>query len=582
MTKTVCGCTASLENRCLTLKNALVERCFEDVDSISVKQEDNQGCSAPFMEVRAVVNGEERVYQMWEDLPMIRISPSTEEYLMRIKGAHWTVRSIKLRAFTDDSELLLEDKTEPTLRTGIKAPIEGNFFFLEDVETGDAILILSEAPDYIHGKLRITQGKPRFAPGEDRGGGYIQLKNGGNPVAIGFCRMGECEELCRNYYRHVNRRRALVTMSNTWGDAHGRDCVCHDFVMKEIDAAREIGVDIVQIDDGWQCNATKYASPRDAEGFRAFSREDSWEINDERFPEGLKPVVDYAARDGIRVGMWMAPYSWNEFEYFKRDCEVLKKAYNEWGIRFFKLDMYQVTSRLGQDRLLEILRTIYSLGDDVSVQMDVTRHDRLNYLCGTEYGTIFVENRYTELANSFPHRVLRHQWKIGRFIPVSRFQFELVNPDLNREFYNEGDPFVPSLFTMDYLFAAVMLGNPLFWMEMQFLSEKRREELAPLMAIWKQHRDALAKGDVCPIGEQPSGRSLTGFSVCLDGKPEYLLLFREVTDRENGLFVVPGLDAKSSVEVLASNADVTLTCTDGAVGVQFSKERTYAFVKVNG
>ena len=581
MKQTVCGCTATLENGILTLKNALIEQTFDRVEEIlSVAEDNNRGCSAPFMEVRAKVAGIEKRYQMWADLPVVRITPSTEEYFMRIKGAHWTVRSIKLRAFTDDSDLLVEDKTEPTFRTGLKKPAEGEFFFLEDVETGKAIIILSETPDYVHSKLCMTQGKPRFQVGEERGGGYMMLKNGGNPMAIGYCAIGECEELCRSYYRHVNSRKELVTMSNTWGDAHGRDCVCHDFVMKEIDAAREIGVDIVQIDDGWQVNGTVGPSPRDAAGYRDFSG-DSWAINYDRFPKGLAPVVEYAKKDGIRVGMWMAPYSWNEFEHWKRDIQVLQKAYHEWGIRFFKLDMYQVTSRLGQDRLLEILDSIYALGNDVSVQMDVTRHDRFNYLCGAEFGTIFVENRYTELANSFPHRVLRHQWQIGRFIPVNRFQFELINPDRDTEHYNEGDPFVPSLYSMDYLFAAVMLGNPLFWMEMQFLSEERRAELAPLMKVWKEHRKALVSGDVCPIGEKPSGRSLTGFSVQKDGKAEYLLLFREVTDRARGLFEVAGLCEESRIEVLASNTDVKLAVANGVLCAEFGKERSYALLKIS-
>ena len=576
----ICGCEVVLQDRILTLKNDLIERSIEGVDEITVTKNDNFGCSAPFMEVRAVCGKEEKVYQMWGDLPVIRMAPSSQEYLTRIKGAHWTVRSVKLRAFTDDSDVLAEEHWEPTFRTGLKHPVEGELFFLEDNESADALIILSEAPDYIHSKLSITQGKPNFKPGEERGGGFISLENATNPVVLGFCKQGECEALCRNYYRHWNQRKELVTMSNTWGDAHGRDCVCHDFVMGEIDSAETLGVDIVQIDDGWQINGTVCTAPRNAEGFRDFSAEDTWEINTERFPQGLRVINDYAKEKNIRVGMWMVPYSWNEFECLERDIEVARRAYNEWGFRFFKLDMYQVTSERGKQRLLEMLRAIYALGDDVSVQMDVTRHDRLNYLCGAEFGTIFAENRYTKLANYFPHRVLRHQWNIGRYLPLSRFQFELVNPDRVTENYNEGDPFVPSLYTMDYLFAAVMLSNPLFWMEMQFLSEQRQRELAPLMAVWKQHRGALVGADITPLGEKPSGRSWTGFACACDGKTKYLLVFREVNDRASYRFDVKDLGASSHVEVLASNGQVETAVEDGSVRVTLDRERSYAFLQI--
>lgn len=580
MSNLVCGCEASLQNGKLILKNGLIERIFDGIDSIAVTREDNMGCSAPFMQVSATGGRDACNYQMWGDLPVIRMDRFGDAYLLRLFGAHWVVRSVKLRAFTDDSDLLAEEKWEPLFRTGLKQSVEGELFFLEDNQTEEAIMILSEAPDYIHTKLSITQGKPRFQPGEERGGGFLSVSNQGNPIVLGFCKKGECEALCRNYYRHLNQRKNLVTMSNTWGDTHGRDCVCHDFVIKEIDAAERLGVDIVQIDDGWQINGTVTQAPRNAEGFRDFSAKDSWEINAARFPEGLRVITDYAAGKKILVGMWMVPYSWNEFETLERDIAVLRRAYDEWGIRFFKLDMYQVTSERGKVRLLDLIRAIYSFGDDVSVQMDVTRHDRLNYLCGAEFGTIFAENRYTMLANYFPHRVLRHQWTIGKYIPLSRFQFELVNPDRVTEYYNEGDPFVPSLYSMDYLFAAVMLSNPLFWMEMQFLSEQRSQELAPLMAVWKEHRASLVKLDAAPIGALPTGRSWTGFA-CRDGEQtQYLLVFREVNDRATHRFEVSDLTKNSRITLLASNTKAEATAENGAVEISLENARGYALVKI--
>jgi len=213
--------------------------------------------------------------------------------------------------------------------------------------------------------------------------------------------------------------------------------------------------------------------------------------------------------------------------------------------------------------------------------MDVTRHDRLNYLCGAEYGTIFAENRYSKLANYFPHRILRHLWTIGRYLPTSRFQFELINPDRDTAHYNEGDPFVPSLYTMDYLFAAVMLSNPLFWMEMQFLSAERKAELAPIMKVWREHRAALVRGDVSPLGEKPTGRSLTGFAVKIDGKTQYVLLFREVTDRTGARFEIPDVTENSRLSVLASNTETSLMPENGAILASFSRERGYAFVKID-
>ena len=150
MKHVVCGCEALLENGRLTLKNALIEQSFDGVDEIAVSEENNLGCSAPFMEVRAQKDGGTVIYQMWQDLPIVRMAPCAEEYVYCLKGVHWVLKSVKLCAFTDDSDLLVDEHVQPTFRSGIRVPVEGELFFLEDNETENAIVIFSETPDYLY------------------------------------------------------------------------------------------------------------------------------------------------------------------------------------------------------------------------------------------------------------------------------------------------------------------------------------------------------------------------------------------------------------------------------------------------
>ena len=84
----------------------------------------------------------------------------------------------------------------------------------------------------------------------------VSVEAGTNPVTIVPCRKGECEEACRRKYREGMGGKSLVAMSNTWGDRNRDSRICEAFVMKEIDAAAELGLDIVQIDDGWQWKYT--------------------------------------------------------------------------------------------------------------------------------------------------------------------------------------------------------------------------------------------------------------------------------------------------------------------------------------
>ena len=564
-------CGYKLNNSVLTVSNKSFSKSFPSVKSAEGAWISPKSRSLPYYEVRAEKeDGTEIAYQIWEELPLVRMTDDSADVLFELHGEHWTIRSVKLNAFTDEVDNLTEAVEYNLFFKGIQNTIKGDIFFLEDTLTEKAFVVISETPDHVRGELSIVRPTPKTD--------YpVSLKNGGYPVVIGECRKGECEAFCRRYFRQVNHCPLLVTMSNTWGDCNSANRVCDEFIRKEIEAAHEIGLDIVQIDDGWQAGNTLYRIGRDERGNRVFD-DPCWDLNTQRFPEGIMPLSKLAESYGIKVGMWFAPSSHNCFANLERDKAVLRRAYEEYGARFFKLDMYQASDKKHVEKMLELLREIYSFGDDVSVQMDVTRYERLNYLCGREYGTVFVENRYTKTANSFPHRALRNLWDLSHYLPSNRFQFELVNPDLNQESYNEDDPLAPGHYDMDYLFASVMMSNPLFWMELQFLSEERRRQLSHLLDVWKTHRPALSDADIIPIGEKPCGRSHTGFCASVNGKPQYLLLFREFTDREEGSYEIPASTCEA--EVLCSNTDVAVTVNDGIVKVRFGKPRAYAFIEL--
>ena len=481
-----------------------------------------------------------------------------------LKGEHWTITTISLNAFTDDIDTPVHKSEFHLFRGRVAESMVGNLFFLENMHDGDAYVIMTDCPDYGKANLMIRNYT-------------VTMDAGTNTVTVISCKKGECEAICRKKYREDMAQNPLITMSNTWGDCNGFSCVCEEFVIKEIDKAAELGLDIVQIDDGWQFGSTADLTRRDNRGRRIFA-DDFWKLNEERFPRGMKYISDYAAEKGIKVGLWFAPESREHFAYTARDIAILKHAYENWGIRFFKLDMYWIECDLDRDRFLQYLADIYDFGNDVAVQLDVTRPSRINYFSGRQYGTIFVENRYTKTKTYFPHRTLKNLWLLSKYIPASRFQFELVNPDLNTESYAPTDAFSTARYDIDYLFASVMLSNPLFWMEMQFLSDENTEKLKNIISIFKKYRSVFSEGDVSPIGEKPSGRSFTGFMIKHDDD-EYMLVFREVTEKESGIFFVPS--EKTSVEILYTNTEVSAKIDEGILKVNFSKPRAYALMKLN-
>lgn len=559
-------CFCDINDKKIKIGNKLFSHEIDDVESVDYSINDCDGLSEKYFDITIKKSNLDNFHLcIWPGLPLVWIPNYSNGDLFLLDGEHWIVKSVMLNAFTDENDTLVSENVAHLFRGKLLNECVGNIFIFQDILRNKSIILIAENPDYCPAKVSIKDFK-------------VQIENYNCGLAIGICEIGECEKLCREYLRKARKCEKLVTMSNTWGDRNGSKRVCSDFVLKEIDEAVNLGLDIVQIDDGWQMGDTAWRSARDEFNRRTFS-EGYWDCNLERFPQELKPITDYANNRGVEIGMWFAPDSRNNYANLERDLNVLHKAYTEWGIRFFKLDMYWVTNQQEKELMLSFLEKLRSFGNDITVQMDVTRHSRLNYLCSREFGTVFVENRYCETTTSFPHRILRNLWDISKYIPSNRFQFEIVNPDLHSENYRDDDPFAPSKYGMDYLFAIVMLSNPLFWLEMQFLSEKRREELSVIMSVWKDHREILAKADVCPIGQKPCGRSLSGFYVSVDNKPEYLLLFREVTER-NSL----GIDVDfhfNSYEILSSNCNCSIDCKENRLSFSLDKQRGYAFLKLS-
>ncbi len=566
MKQQICGCTAEYQNEVLTLSNTVWAHTVTGATDLTLAAEDDRGLALPYLAARFTADGTALEARMWENMPLVEYPFRKIPLTAPIKGLHWKLRAVTLMAKTDVHDTYVREQVRYMARYGIEKTA-GQIFLLEDPQSGTETVLIAATPDFKTAYLSVKDG-------------ILRLEcSGAVTMVMGECRRGEGEALCRAWYRlHRAKSHRLVAMSNTWGDMNGREPVYDAFIRKEIEAAAALGLDIAQIDDQWQIGNTADRALRDENGWRCFS-DGFWELSRERFPDGMEPIAEHARKNGIKLGLWFAPDSHGDFQLMmERDLAVLKKAHDEWGIRYFKLDMIFVTTEKAEQSFMHMLREILSFGEDVSVELDVTNGTRLGFLASAPYGTLFLENRYTKAADAFPHRVLRHLWQLSRYMPTAKLQAELVNPDLSPEAYAPDDPFSPHRYEMDYLFATTMLANPLFWMEVQFLKENRCLELARILPVWKEHRDLLATADVAPLGACPDGRSVTGFVASTeDGSGRaYLLLFREATEQCEETFTLPR--AMEGVELLASNAPVTATVNSKSLTVHFERERTYAFL----
>lgn len=370
-----------------------------------------------------------------------------------------------------------------------------------------------------------------------------------------------------------------LLVSNTWGDRSQDSCVCENFVRKEIEIAAELGLDMVQIDDGWQKGTTvNSAEPQSGvwEGYYA-ADEDFWAVHPTRFPHGLTPLTQLAQQKNILLGLWFSPDSSNMFQNWERDAKVLLKLWKEQGITAFKLDGVKLRTPKARENYLRLLdRVSTESSGAIILQQDITAEQRLGYLCERKYGTLFVENRYTDFGNYYPYRTLRNLWMLSRYIPAQRMQFELLNRMRNPQRYRN-DPLSPRNCTQDYLFATVLAAQPLFWMELQGLLPQDKQDLKEIIRVYRMYRDKLWNSDIVPIGQEPDGFSATGFLFRLhDSDREGYVLF--VCEEDNSqVAVYPQLPLNARWELLAGQEPEWMLMEEESIRVKFGQKLSYAF-----
>ena len=508
---------------------------------------------------------------------------------------HVNVESFKLYDKTDYNDMLVERQNASVyiFKNG-NLSREGNVFCVNDYTSENSIMMIKHSPTESSalnrkGKDFAMQGSI-YATLYGTGIDFNDIPDGKVPYYASAVGVGKTQDIYEEYWRYNTAfclddpRKSLYIMSNTWGDRSQDTAVCERFMLKELDRAKELGVDIVQIDDGWQSGITAnsgYKSGGVWEGYYA-DNSDFWQVNNQRFPNGLEPIVSKAKSYGIEIGLWFSPDSSKDFENVDRDIETLLDLYNKYGIRYFKLDGVKIRNKLCEMRFIHLISELNRrTNGDMRFNLDVTAEDRFGYLYQPQFGTVFVENRYTDYVNYFPHNTFKNVWNLARVIPTRRLQMEILNTRRNTDKY-DGYLFAPNTYSLDYLFATVMVANPLFWMEMTNLADDDAKLLAEISGIYKNYKAELFASRVIPIGEMPNGMAFSGY-LCknADENSGHLILFRESASDSNYTFKLPvemrGVGTKKIYESAPTNVKIN----SDSVTVDFENQRSFVWIKFN-
>lgn len=465
---------------------------------------------------------------------------------------HCEWENVKFIDYTDDNDNLVECIHGILTRREFRY-MYGNILLVTDVLEGEGITFIKEGPTpcsylgdtksdfYVKGKNVFTTGWGL----EERDFRKAKTITGYGGAIVLWDTDVQNKYLSLNRYHRVRHdfipERDAFLMSNTWGDMSSDGKISESFLLDELKRAKEIGINLYQIDDGWQKGTTANSVNANAPGFDAawgegYYKADPgfWSVNDTRLPNGLEPVAAYARENGIRLGLWFSPDSDNEFENWERDAGVLLDLHKKYGIAAFKIDGVRLTSKVSEDNLTKLLQRVVTESDGaLFFNMDVTAGTRSGFFGRVQYGSLFVENRFTgrfgPYPNYFPHRTLRNLWMLSRYYPANRLQMEFVNVKRNAELYGD-DPLAPACCGLEYSFAVTMFANPLAWMELTGLDKESADLLHDIIPAYQKIQGDILAGRILPVGEEPNGTKWTGFQSLRAEGEGYLLLIKEYND----------------------------------------------------
>lgn len=464
---------------------------------------------------------------------------------LNFKGQHWHAKAVEFWDVTDWNNNLVAERDIITYR---KNNYRGNLFFVRNGEDGNGFFFLKEAPcssvqlankgvDFMaeFGKFMVTG--LGITEQDIRKDEWIRTYG----CVTGVYGGGELQALTalRNYQKNIRRHlhdRDEMIMMNTWGDRSQDTKVNEAFCLQELERAAKLGVTHFQIDDGWQTGKSPNSAVAKGSFKNIWDNKDYWTPDVEKYPRGLAPVVKKGKQLGIEIGLWFNPSVQNDFADWEKDAKTIAGLYRKYDIRIFKIDGLTIPTKKAEINLRKLFDKVLADTDHkVMFNLDATASRRAGYNMFNEYGNIFLENRYTDWQNYYPYWTLRNLWMLSKYVPAEKLQVEFLNKWRNTGKYGN-EPFAPGKYSFEYLFATTMAGQPLAWMEASNLPEEAFS-IKSLIEQYKKVQYDFHQGTILPIGDEPSGRSWTGFqSICNQqlhdsgdcrGKRGYLLIYRE-------------------------------------------------------
>lgn len=306
----------------------------------------------------------------------------------------------------------------------------------------------------------------------------------------------------------------LYTKANTWGSGglpgiNSTDMAHEKEVLKEIDSVADLGLDALQIDDGWQVGRMK--------GKKDKSRE--WNVRPDWYPNGWENVVTRAKQKDIKLGIWLAA---------RAPLQALQQNYDQAHFSTWKLDFANLSTYPNVAAFLKKGRDfIEYTNHSIRINWDVTENaPRFGYYWARECGNIWLANRKPvspATTNPIPYLQIREAMELSRYLNPQKFELAVQNYQTVSTHHSDAVQYSDT-----YSVAVALPGIPVFFQTTSLLKPEQRSEIKKFLEIYKSVRNELFHAFVFAIGDEPNNASWSGFQWYKpESKEGHLLIFRE-------------------------------------------------------
>ena len=371
-------------------------------------------------------------------------------------------------------------------------------------------------------------------------------------------------------------QRDMFILANTWGpgDPWGMRFARENHVLKEIPALAELGVDLLQIDDGWE---TSGPAP-DEKGFPGWNKCGFGPYAKSfrpKYEHGWADIKAAADRYGLRLGLWVAIRN--------AESVQLKQNLDELGFISWKADFDSLASRTDYENRLSRLRDVMKHAWMKTQFTLCPEYDdpRYGWYFAQEFGSIFLQNIQEGAPSHLtmvPYHVLRNHWLMSKYFPANKLQVMLQNPKRTRTDISDAGKHSHS-----YCFAMGLPFVPCFFQSAQFLDPLGKVELQKLIKLYKAHREDIFTSLTFPIGDLPDNSSWAGFQMQSRQRPGgYLILFRELHNAEETRSIALKFLTGRTIEIedLERWEKITVQVgKDGSVPFTIDRPADYRFLR---